>query len=661
MAVFCPKCGTQNSDTDKFCQSCGAQLEGAAPAEQIQTDYSQPAYSAPAQEQTQSGFGVSGGTADKKKMNPIPLIIAAAALVVIIVIAVILKSVFSYEKIDAKDLFDVSFSGPNGYGICYAQLDIDPVLAYTEYKVEMEDYSQTKAFVIKNDSDDDDELTKKKKVEYSNYFSDDRKDLLKAYKKSKDKSDAKDKRDALLKVDKKKNEFKLKVKPSKENGLKNGDKVTLEVDFDEEYLKENKIKLENTSWEVEVKGLTEAITIDDAFAGFKPKFEGLDSEGSCSYDSYGGDYKFVYIYNEGSNYGLSNGDKLKFTASCETYDIHYLDNKDEKKGFWFANDGKLYVWPYESSNVSKEYTVEGLKGLEVVDPAEEIELEYSGASPFLDVTAKVKSGSKYADYISVGIEDSYNDRYKAGDTIKVRVYGYYSLKEAGYKLKDVDDEGYSYVDITIPETAPHYATAAEAPDANAALEETFANAETTLKQYIQGNKYLRDGVSLDDKAKSVSLKAVSNYYSMNDITDYSSLGWGAAVNRISRVYKVDVTLDNGGKQSFYIVAYVDNIINTDGTYSSTEDVDYTFYEKNRDAIEAVEGLAGYTVNAFGNGGEASTESKADESKADESKADESKADESKADESAADSKADESKAESAAESKADSSSEEKVP
>lgn len=79
--------------------------------------------------------------------------------------------------------------------------------------------------------------------DYSDYFSDDKKTLLEVYTKAKDKGEAEDMRDALMKVNKKTGEYKLQLDLSDDENLSNGDKITCTVEYDEDELKEEKSSL----------------------------------------------------------------------------------------------------------------------------------------------------------------------------------------------------------------------------------------------------------------------------------------------------------------------------------------------------------------------------------------------------------------------------------
>lgn len=657
MPGFCPNCGSPLNDGVKFCASCGTPIPESSADEKASEIADQPVnFEQPLQQQTegftdpanqqvftdtapQQGFtepasqqgtfgeqaaqtfdsapanefnyfdqnqsqpqsfgtqtapensavptpGLSGGGAVAgKKLNPVFIAVPLAVVVVIIIAIAVILHLTRFETIDAKELIDVDFAGPNGYGVCYAQLDVDPHFAESEYGVYMEDYSISKCG------------EESSKIKYSPYFSEKKSKLQDAYKKAGSRGDAADMRDALLDSNKKEGTFKITVKPSKEKGLKNGDKVTIKVKYDAEELEEEDIKLTNAEFEVEVKGLTEAETIDP-FEGFEPTFSGTDGNGEIG-DMPESKYGFIsynYDYSSVDSYRLSNGDTVTYIATAYIYDSYPLDEEDSSKGVWFNEDGKIYIWPYDGLEAKKDYTVSGLTELEEVDPVGEIVLEYDSASPFLNVTASLKEGSVLEDNVYINVEDSYAHKYKIGDNVKISVSVYNSLAEAGYKLKGTPDEdGYYVYEVPVSEDAPKYVTDLEAYDAEAGLTDDVKNTETAMKQDLQGTSYYK-GVSLKKTVKKVTaLEKVKSYVAVNQITDYDSLGWSNSVNYIDILYKADCKLSEG-KQTIYIVAtYISVVKGQDGKFTYDR-VDVNAFEKKEDAVDAIQGRDGYTVS-----------------------------------------------------------------
>ena len=646
MAKFCGNCGAQADDNEKFCASCGAPFEdtqqnvqnvNAVPAQDSTGDtygsFTQASgfdqNAAPANDF--SSFNNTGGAAAKKgSKNMLPVIIVAAALVVLIAVFIVIALLTRNVKIDAQKLVDVDFVGPDGYGKCYVQLDVDPEFAYDEYKVDYTDYSIRYAG---EDSDD---------VKYSDYFSKKSSKLEEAY--GKDKSDAEDMRDAILKTTKASDGriFEIECSASKEKGLKNGDKVKITVDYDEDYLKENHVKLTNTTFEVEVKGLAKSETIDP-FDGLTVAFEGVDGRGTAEIT--GEQNAFCYYSFDTNTYNLSNGDTVTVNASLDYYDYQYLDEKKPEEGLWFTEDGKVYVWPYEDYSTTKDYTVEGLTELQEIDPFEGMTFTTSGATPFLrvDYANFAEDKTELIDNAYAEIDGSYGDRYDVGDTFTVKVYAYSALADDGYKLAGTPDEdGYVTKEFTVDETFPAYANVSNAAQANTDLDDEFEAKVTDFKQRNQGTSYLSN-VDLDSSIKSFSsFDVVDSYISFNVAEDYDDIGWSEYVNKISRLYEVKVKLKEGSK-TFYAVFYVENINNNtdDGTFGTGNSIDYKTFEKKSEAIEFIETAEGYTVTKIGAAAAAPDDSSstADSSAADSSTADSSASDSSASDSSATDTSA----------------------
>lgn len=627
MAKFCGNCGAQLGDNETFCGSCGAAVnsEPAANAAEVQSENPVPAQEQPqaqaaqaasvetqTYEQPQSmpqsapafnngGASVSGGNKNVVKIA----VAAAAAAAVIIAAAIVIKQVTKYEKIDAKDLVYVDFSGPEGYGECTAFLNVDPDLVYGENVRMPEAY---KEYVYKND-DDAASSSKSKDSDaknYSKYLSSDKKTLKKAYEKAKDDyGDAKDMRDAILDTEKVKDddsygddyfnygadkEYAIKIKASKTEGLKNGDKVKITVEYDEDTLKEANVKLTNTEFEVEVKGLDQAETIDP-FDGVNVTFEGYEGDVNVDVDVSEAKYRDLVSYDYDYSYGadLKNGDTYTVTASIYSYDEHYFDEDDKSKGFWFESnvydengeavkdkDGKTktkcYIWPFEEK-ATKDYKVEGLQGLDEIDPFAEgtFTIDYSGALPYLHVTgASAAEDSKIKDYVSYSIENyDYDRNYKAGDTFTVTCYAYSSLAEAGYKLKgETNSDGYYVKEYTIDEaTAPKYLSSTSTKADTTSADEIFKSKAEDYKDNISGS-YLTGGISLEDSVKTVDdMKEIGQYVINPEGFESGSIA-DSTYNYYGRIYEISMTLKDKKKATAYVYIYDSNIMVEDGKLCS---------------------------------------------------------------------------------------------
>ncbi len=185
--------------------------------------------------------------------------------------------------------------------------------------------------------------------------------------------------------------------------LKNGDVVTISVVLDENRAKDLGITPKRLTLEYTVAEL-KPVSAYDPFANFEVKFEGYQGYGSYSLvcskteeldlgdlifvttegDNYirirykdGGYSDSIYVYAEGNNGGLSNGDQVKLTASA---------NQDN----WLSQGVQL-------TQVETQVEVSGLKDMVAADLKDYITLEFTG----LDGDGSVKVVSKQ-DKVTIG-------------------------------------------------------------------------------------------------------------------------------------------------------------------------------------------------------------------------------------------------------------------
>ena len=466
------------------------------------------------------------------KRRKVPIIAGCAAAVLIAVGLIVFFQLTKYQKIDAQKLFAFKYSGLNGSG---------SAVGYLNYEMADPDpYNYEK--------DEDGNRIEK---EYSDYFSTDKKALLKVFDKTSDYQTALDMRNALL--SRTKGEYDLKVKLSKDSGLTNGDKISCTVEYDEETLKDALIKLENTEFEVEVSGLVEGETFD-LWAGFEPKFTGMDEKGELDNDSLKGTYPFVrYYVSDGNSYNLKNGDTVTFQASLASYELenyNYLDNNDYSKGGYFKYEGKTYI--AEKDSEEKQFTVSGLSEAEKVDIFEKIKFDTKGGTPYLrinrvntdDLDENIKRNVSY--YLDLGDKTE----FKVGDTFKVKAYISSGLLSSGYKPTDTPDEdGYCYKEFTVDDSYGHYITEKCEASEMDAFTDTFAEFTEKFKKDYVGRENL-GGVKMGGKIKSIdSFEAAKDYLYIYDGFNEGTLSSGKR-SVLYRFYKVSVTVtDEDGKDS----------------------------------------------------------------------------------------------------------------
>ena len=294
---FCLKCGHPVGPEEKFCMGCGANIaemqaqqgagnvgadqptqapqQAAAPQQPQggtfqqpnggfqqpnggfqqpnaapQPNFQQPQFAA------QPGFGTPGAAVKPAgdnwfKKHLTLIIVVAAVLIVGIAAFFIIKHVFfRFQKIDAKDLYKIEFKGIESSGVATAKLNKYSDLAYTA--------SDAMSNLGVGDTDDEDGDDSDKAV--SPYLEITDSKLLNAWTKAGDAKEARKMRDALLNE---KAGFKITINDGeKATGLSNGDKVKCVVECNDDYLKENNIKIQEKEFEVEVTGLTNGTKVD---------------------------------------------------------------------------------------------------------------------------------------------------------------------------------------------------------------------------------------------------------------------------------------------------------------------------------------------------------------------------------------------------------------
>ena len=135
----------------------------------------------------------------------------------------------------------------------------------------------------------------------------------------------------------------VEVSLDQSSGLSNGDSVTAEISYDNDLVKEYKIRYTGDSVTKTVEGLGD-LTEVDPFEGLQVSFTGLSPDGQLEY-AYTGDSAYVSdsSFECDKTSGLRNGDVV--TISIRNYD----EASAESSGYRFTK-------------TSQQYTVEGLDG-----------------------------------------------------------------------------------------------------------------------------------------------------------------------------------------------------------------------------------------------------------------------------------------------------------
>mgnify|MGYP002868423450 CR=1 FL=1 len=538
---YCKACGNALSDTEKFCAACGAPADDAAPAQAAGGFVDNGAVP----QEAKQGGGAAAALAGKKNL----IIIIAAVVVVAIIAIVVIMNLTKYQTIDAKELVRVEFKGMDGKGTAVAVLNTD-TQEYDEKKDKMVTVAGSDYLVQKGDDDYKDRL-------------------LKAYDKAKDRNDAKDMQDVIIDTNKEGELRNISFDLSDEKGLKNGDTITVTVDFDEDEFKEAGIKLENTEFEVTVEGLNTVETID-LFEYVDVKFDGYDGFGTYSVEKKDSipddisDYVDFGKYDYASD--LKNGDKVKVQA-------YVYGNYDDGDGgvFLKTKDDKYYDYGYKSGEeLTKEFEVSGLKELAEFDPMADVTVEFSGIGPY---TVSTVNKDALTEEIRNELSYSYDwsKEYNIGDSVEITVYAYSGLKDLGYKLKgNTNSDGEYVYAITLTEDmVPVMVTSKDDVGAlSEAAEKLYTDKLDEIKEYYKDSRYIGD-VHLENDPKSWSDFELEKSYLVTRKQMTSNSYDDNAI--LARIYKVTITDEKNKKVEAHVIVYGYNLVKVNGELSLTND------------------------------------------------------------------------------------------
>lgn len=327
---------------------------------------------------------------------------------------------------------------------------------------------------------------------------------------------------------------------SEEENLSNGDVITVTVEYDSDSFNDNDIKTKNAEFEVKVEGLSDGETID-VFEGLDISYSGFSGSGYAVLDESNCDW-FVhdYVYFQYDESGLSNGDTLTVTANYSQED---------------AEDNLIIV-----KSDTKEYTVSGLKETEKIDPFENLELTYTGASPYVSLSVdSTKCSSLVNDYISFNIEEGY---LKNGDTFTITAnYNEYDAQQYGFT---VTSESKQYT----VENQPEYVTSLGGLD----LSELKRELDDKLSVATSANEgdYEFAGVWNYPSFSSIAESKFRSSYLVSLKTNFEDKfdnGRNYNYNRYMQIYEYLVNFGDEQK-NIYVIVFANNIQkNTDGTIS----------------------------------------------------------------------------------------------
>ena len=639
---FCLKCGHPVGPEEKFCMGCGANIaemqaqqgagnvgadqptqapQQAAPqqpqggtfqqpnggfqqpnAAPQQPNFQQPQFAA------QPGFGTPGAAVKPAgdnwfKKHLTLIIVLAAVLIVGIAAFFIIKHVFfRFQKIDAKDLYKIEFKGIESSGVATAKLNKYSDLAYTA--------SDAMSNLGLGDTDDEDGDDSDKAV--SPYLEITDSKLLNAWTKAGDAKEARKMRDALLNE---KAGFKITINDGeKATGLSNGDKVKCVVECNDDYLKENNIKIQEKEFEVEVTGLTNGTKVD-MFKDVVLNFTGNDGAGRVTLNTDEA-YPFVRISLKDTekNGKLSNGDKVVLTARMRNAKL--VDASDPNGTVTLEYDGNFYV--SETATQEKEFTVEGLKEMKKVDVFEGIKPTYRYAIPYLRVTGVDTEGC--SEEIKNGVRFYVKDSSKVlnkGDKFVILAYARSSFTESGYAIDGTPNEdGYYEKEYTVGDDAPTYLTKENAPANVEKFNGLFDKVKADLTKKGVDRTYI-SGFSAGGKISAMAFSETKSYLMENSDASSSSLK-----AYVAKEYTVSVTTDKGAKTAYALVLLRNpTIAGNEAAVDMSDEIPYYtsyIYEKQENIQSRIESLnRNFSVVEVKGSAAATTTTKAEDKKPEE--------------------------------------------
>ena len=638
---FCLKCGHPVGPEEKFCMGCGANIaemqaqqgagnvgadqptqapqQAAAPQQPQggtfqqpnggfqqpnaapQPNFQQPQFAA------QPGFGTPGAAVKPAgdnwfKKHLTLIIVVAAVLIVGIAAFFIIKHVFfRFQKIDAKDLYKIEFKGIESSGVATAKLNKYSDLAYTA--------SDAMSNIGLGDTDDDGDDSDKA---VSPYLEITDSKLLNAWTKAGDAKEARKMRDALLNE---KAGLKITINDGeKATGLSNGDKVKCVVECNDDYLKENNIKIQEKEFEVEVTGLTNGTKVD-MFKDVVLNFTGNDGAGRVTLNTDEA-YPFVRISlkDTSKNGKLSNGDKVVLTARMRNAKL--VDASDPNGTVTLEYDGNFYV--SETATQEKEFTVEGLKEMKKVDVFEGIKPTYRYAIPYLRVTGVDTEGC--SEEIKNGVRFYVKDSSKVlnkGDKFVILAYARSSFTESGYAIDGTPNEdGYYEKEYTVGDDAPTYLTKENAPANVEKFNGLFDKVKADLTKKGVDRTYI-SGFSAGGKISAMAFSETKSYLMEN--SDASSSSVKAYV---AKEYTVSVTTDKGAKTAYALVLLRNpTIAGNEAAVDMSDEIPYYtsyIYEKQENIQSRIESLnRNFSVVEVKGSAAATTTTKAEDKKPEE--------------------------------------------
>ena len=352
---------------------------------------------------------------------------------------------------------------------------------------------------------------------------------------------------------------------SKQTGIKNGDIITINVSYDKWALLKKGIRLENTEFDIKVKGLTNSATVDP-FSNIKYIFTGVDGFGKAQLDTSKCPDIIIdnFEYSISPSANLSEGDKVTVIAK-------YIGKSFDDNSGTFEYNGKFYSCSKESR---KDITVSSLSAVETLDPFENVDLEYEGIDPFLNISEFNTSEANKVISTYFDFKASKSDNLKSGEVITVTAV-YKTVDGKQYTDKDLEGAGYVLLKTertyVVSDKVAKYAKT----DASFNLNTVSKSFSASLSAYKTGKNKVRLIKCYFGTRKNNNAKLPYNkYYEIYEITSGKSKSY--MVFYAENIYtdaegKLKFTPFEGGASSPNISVMKSQFIDTDkGNYTIKE-------------------------------------------------------------------------------------------
>lgn len=330
----------------------------------------------------------------------------------------------------------------------------------------------------------------------------------------------------------------VEFKFSKETDLENGDKITVEIYYDENLVENYDIKTKNVEFTIDVEGLPYGEKID-VFNGLDVVYSGISGKGTIVFDnSFCNEFvqEYVKFYYVESN--LKNGDIINVIAN---YDPEIANSQ-----------GKII------ESETKQYTVSGLIEGKEIDPFENLSITYTGASPYLTILIdSSKCDSTINEFVSFTTDTKY---VRNGDTFIVNaVYDEYTAQANGYIINLTSKS------FTV-ENQPEYVTSLDGLETKE-LQSEINDKLSVVTAANEGDWYFA-GVRIMS-FKSIANKSLNKTYLLTLKPNFEDefIYDKKVYNKYVQIYEYTINKDNNDTQvKAYVAIFVDNIIKSeDGT------------------------------------------------------------------------------------------------